>query len=51
VIVAAETEHVSTTDGSMVQVQVSAVEGATGDEVTAALKQAEQDALDEIRKG
>ena len=50
-VIVAETEPISNTDGGMVQVQVSAVEGATGDEVTAALKQAEQDALTEIKKG
>ena len=50
-VLVAETEPISNTDGGMVQVQVSAVDGATGDEVTAALKQAEQDALEEIKKG
>jgi len=51
VIVAAETEHVSTTDGSMVQVDVATVKDATIAEVKAALTQAEQDALEEIKKG
>lgn len=51
VIVAPETEHVSTTDGGMVQVQVSAVDGATVPEVKAALEQAKQDAIAEIKRG
>mgnify|MGYP001255505650 CR=1 FL=1 len=44
VIVAPEINVVSQTDGGMVQVEVSAVEGATQAEVTAALKQAAKDA-------
>lgn len=51
VIVAAETEHVSTTDGGMVQVDVSTVKGATAAEINAALEQAKVDAITEIKKG
>ena len=51
VIVSPETEHVSTTDGSMVQVDVSAVKGATDAEIKAALEQAKVDAIAEIKKG
>ena len=51
VIVAPETEHVSTTDGSMVQVDVSAVKGATVAEINAALDQAKADALTAIKRG
>lgn len=51
VIVAPETEHVSTTDGSMVQVDVSTVKGATITEVVAALDQAKVDAITEMKKG
>ena len=50
-VIVAETEPISNTDGGMVQVQVSAVDGATGAEVTAALRQAEKDAITEIKKG
>lgn len=51
VIVAPETEHVSTTDGGMVQVAVSTVKGATAAEIAAALEQAKVDAIAEIKKG
>ena len=51
VIVAPETEHVSTTDGGMVQVDVSTVKGATNTEVVAALDQAKVDAITEMKKG
>lgn len=51
VIVAPETEHVSTTDGGMVQVEVSTVKGATSTEVVAALDQAKEDAIAEMKKG
>lgn len=42
--VISEPETVSTTDGGMVQVEVTACEGATAEEVTAALEQAKADA-------
>lgn len=51
VIVASETEHVSTTDGGMVQVDVSTVKGATSTEVVAALDQTKEDAIAEMKKG
>ncbi len=51
VIVAPETEQVSKTDGGMVQVDVTACDGATVTEVNAALKQAAKDATGAIRNG
>jgi hypothetical protein len=51
VIVAPETEHVSTTDGGMVQVDVAAVKGATVAEINAALNQAKKDATKAINRG
>ena len=51
VIVAPETEHVSTTDGGMVQVDITACDGATVPEVNAALKQAAKDAAGAIKNG
>jgi len=51
VIVVPETEHVSTTDGGMVQVDVATVKGATVAEITAALDQAKQDATEAIKRG
>lgn len=50
-VIVAETEPISNTDGGMVQVQVSAVDGATVPEVKAALEQAKQDAIAEIKRG
>lgn len=51
VIVAPETEHVSTTDGGKVLVEVSTVAGATDAEINAALEQAKQDGTDAIKRG
>ena len=51
VIIAPQTEVVSTTDGGMVQVDVSTVKGATDAEIKAALEQAKVDAIAEIKKG
>jgi len=51
VIVAPETEHVSTTDGGMVRVDVSTVKGATDAEIKSALEQAKVDAITEMKKG
>lgn len=51
VIVAPEIGKVSSTDGGMVQVDVTACDGATVTEVNAALKQAEKDAAGAIKNG
>jgi hypothetical protein len=47
----AETETVSTTDGSMVQVEVTAASDATTEEIIAALEQAETDATTDSNNG
>ena len=44
-------ETVSKTDGGMVQVEVSTVAGSTNAEINAALEQAKQDAIAEIKRG